>query len=115
MFCFLRLGRSKLSNNVRNQEILELGDLILEAQLALLDPGDLELIDSRSSEKRIDRGLEVAMLLAEQFDSTVDNFAVQTTRSRASYRLRDASGRRCSSSTPSHEKCTFSVRRDELW
>jgi hypothetical protein len=65
MFCFLRFRRNKLSNNVRNQEILELGDLILEAQLALLDPGDLELIDSRGGEKRIDRGLEVAMLLAE--------------------------------------------------
>lgn len=35
-------------NNVRNQEILKLGDLILETQFSLLDPGNLELIDSGS-------------------------------------------------------------------
>jgi hypothetical protein len=98
-----------------NQEILELRNLILEAQFTLLDTGNLELIDSGSSKERVDSCFKVTMLLPQEFDSTVDNFAVQTNRSRASFRLSDASGRRRPGSTPWRENCVFPIDLGELW
>ena len=51
-----------LRNYIRNQLILELGDLVLEPQLALLEPGELELVRSGRAAKRFDRRVEIAML-----------------------------------------------------
>jgi len=71
----------RLGDDIGDQHILEHRDLILETQLALLDSGDLELVDSGRRHQRFDGGVEIAMLLPENLDSSRNDFTVQTTRS----------------------------------
>src|SRR5205085_8559361 len=52
-------------DDVRNQGIFELGDLVPEEQLALLQPRELELVRCRERPKRLDRRIEIAMLHAQ--------------------------------------------------
>jgi hypothetical protein len=64
-------------DDVGDQHILELADLVLDPQLALLDAGYLQLIDGRRGLQRDYRCFEVAMLLAQDVDAAFDQFTVQ--------------------------------------
>jgi hypothetical protein len=55
--------------------VLELSDLILQAKLALLDAGKLELIGGWGISQRVDRSVKITMLLAEQLDAPNDFLA----------------------------------------
>jgi hypothetical protein len=59
-------------DDVGDQVIFELGDLVLEPQLALLEPRDLKLVAFGPRAKCLDRGIEIAVLLPQQFDSSAD-------------------------------------------
>ena len=54
---------NKLRNNIRKQLIVYRADLILQLQLALLQPRQLQLV--RRAAQGIDGSVEVAMILRE--------------------------------------------------
>lgn len=56
-------------NDVGDQMILHHGDLIAQAQLALLEPRQLNLIVSRNAAQRFYRRVEVTMLVRQRFES----------------------------------------------
>src|SRR4051812_4461490 len=62
-------------DDVGDQFVLERGDLVLEPQLALLEPRRLELVDRTRAQQRRDRSVEIAMLRTQKFEPAQD-FAV---------------------------------------
>jgi hypothetical protein len=94
-------GARKLRDNIGNQQVLQLRDLVLDPQLALLDPCELKLIYRRGLLQRFDRCFQIAMFLTENLDTSRNDFAVQPTRSKACNGTEDSSGREGPRSTPS--------------
>ena len=62
-------ARRELSDDIRDQVILDQRDLVLQLQLALLQPGDLELVNAAGRGQRVDRRVKVAMLDSEHFQT----------------------------------------------
>ena len=58
-----------LGDDIRDQLILQQGDLVPQPQLALLQPGELELVGRRHGAKRLDGGVEIAMLHSQPHQS----------------------------------------------
>src|ERR671916_1572154 len=56
-------GPRASGNDVRRELILDMGDAVLQDELAFLEPLDLELIAGRHPLQCLDGGVEVAMLL----------------------------------------------------
>lgn len=54
-------------DNVRQQVVLDQGDLVLELQLALFEARDLELVLRTCLGQRSNGCIEIAMLRAQQF------------------------------------------------
>lgn len=65
-------SRRGLGYDIRDQLILERGDLVLELELALLEPRDLKLVVGGREDQSIDRIVEVAMLLPQDPDQPND-------------------------------------------
>ena len=67
------IGRSPadgaLGNDVRNELILAPRDFVAQSQLALLQPRKLQLIGHRGDAECNDRGIEIAVLDAKQFQA----------------------------------------------
>lgn len=80
-------NRETSGNDVGKQLVVELADLVLELELALLQPGELDLIMSRHRVQRIDRGIQIAMLLRQRFKAGLQFLVVHACDSQAFQRL----------------------------
>jgi hypothetical protein len=56
--------------------IFEHRDLILEPQLPLLDPGELEKVGTRRAAKGLDRRVQITMFLPQPLDAPNDFFGL---------------------------------------
>src|SRR5271166_5143543 len=63
-------------DDVRRQLILDKAQAVAQNQLALLQPLDLQLIASAEMEQRLDRGVEIAMFLAQMFKLSLQRSAL---------------------------------------
>lgn len=61
-------------DNVGDKVILKDGNLVLELQLSLFEPGDLQLIDGPCGCQRVDRRVEIAMLDFQRFKALTHLF-----------------------------------------
>src|SRR3546814_5488013 len=64
------------SDLVGKQLILAPGDLVAQLELLFLEPCELKLVGNRPFPQRDDRGVEVAMFDAKQFEALGDIFGV---------------------------------------
>ena len=60
--------RPSSGDDVRRQLVFEPGELVAQQQLALLEPLHLQLIRLPSVAQRLDRRIEIAVLLAQPLD-----------------------------------------------
>jgi hypothetical protein len=65
-----RLGevRTASGDDVRRQLVLEPGKLVAQQKLALLEPLHLQLVSLSGLSQRLDRCVEIAVLLAQPLD-----------------------------------------------
>jgi len=71
ILAIVRITRG-LSDDIRDQLILERGNLILQLELALLESRDLKLVGSGREQERVDRIVQIAMLLPKHADQPND-------------------------------------------
>src|SRR3546814_17621282 len=70
-------GRFVVSgDDVGEELILAPGDLVAQLELSLFEPGELKLVGHGRIAERDERGVEVAMIDAEQFEAPGDVFGV---------------------------------------
>lgn len=65
-------------DDVREQLVLAPGNLVAQAQLALFEPRELQLVGNRRRAKRDDRRVEIAVLNAKQFQALGNFLRVHT-------------------------------------
>src|SRR5262245_7800224 len=74
-------------DDIGNQLAFQLVDLVLEAELALLQPLQLELVERRLLEQTVDHLVEVAVLAFQGFKLGLDRLGVQRLRWRDAHAL----------------------------
>ena len=67
-----RRAAGKLRNHIRDQVILDYCDLVFQFELALLKPGDLQLIGRACAGQRVDRGVKIAVFHFEDFEPLLE-------------------------------------------
>ena len=63
-------GSPPSGDDIRGQRIFELRQSVAQQQLALLEPLQLELVGLAGQKQRFDRGVEIAMFLAQPLQLT---------------------------------------------